>query len=139
LKKWILPLLLFVAVCGAGYGSYRVHRYRQWKAAFGDAFYAYRRAYEFRDAENLLYLQRLKNFETTMGALDRLPPFNDHASTAREELRARAEEMDLYRRWTRLNSASMSLGTGTDLQGQANAEREAGSCVRSAAIEGDLH
>jgi hypothetical protein len=33
----------------------------------------------------------------------------------------------------------MSLGTGTDLQAQADTERKAGSCIRSAAIEGDLH
>jgi cell division protein FtsL len=138
MKGLFLSIFLLAALCGAAYVCYRVHQHREWNAAYGDAILAYREAYDLRDTESPLYVQRLSVFQTTMSALDRLPPLSDRAVLAREKLRACSEEMDLYRRWRRLNAASVSLGTAADFQAQANTEKQAGSCIRPEAIEQDL-
>jgi hypothetical protein len=133
--RWILAALLFIAVCCAGYLSYRFNQYRHWEAVYGDAFDAYQRAYDSRDGDSPLYLEKQRDFGTAMDALDRLQPFNEHAVLAKEKLRACAEELELYRRWLRLNFASLRLNSDTDFQAQRDAETAAGSCIRSNAVE----
>jgi hypothetical protein len=139
MKERLLPLLhilLSVAVCAGVYLCFQVHEYLQWKAAYRGALWAYQSAYDFRDADDQIFVQRLRNFQTAMDALDRRPRYDDHLELAKEQLRACAAELDLYRRWVRLNSASMSLRSHTDFNDQRRAEKAAGSCARSAGNEG---
>jgi len=134
MKERLLPLLhilLSVAVCAGVYLCFQVHEYLQWKAAYRGALWAYQSAYDFRDADDQIFVQRLRNFQTAMDALDRRPRYNDHLELAKEQLRACAAELDLYRRWVRLNSAAMSVRTDTEFEAQRETEEAAGSCVRS--------
>jgi hypothetical protein len=139
MKKRLLPLLhilLCVAVCASVYLCYRIHEYLQWKAAYRGALWAYQSAYDFRDADDQVFVQRLRDFQKAMGALDRRPRYDDHGELAREQLRACAVELDLYRRWVRLNSAAMSVRTDTEFEAQRETEEAAGSCVRSESGKG---
>jgi hypothetical protein len=77
-----------------------------------------------------LFVQKVKDFQKAMGVLDRRPRYDDHTELAKEQLRACAVELDLYRRWMRLNSAAISLRTETDFEAQRETEKAAGSCVR---------
>jgi hypothetical protein len=136
MKERLLHLLLFAAVCVSVYLYYQTHKYLRWKAAYRDALWTCQLAYDSRDAVDALYAPRQRDFENAMGALDRRPRYDDHTELAKEQLRACAVELDLYRRWVRLNTASMSLGTDADFEAQRNAERAAGSCARSPGNDG---
>jgi hypothetical protein len=130
-RLWVLlPLFLVVPVCCGLYWFYRTHEYLRWKATYRDASWAYRSAYDFRDSDDQVFVQKLRDFQKAMGVLDRRPHYDDHTELAKEQLRACAEELGLYRRWMRLNSAAMSLSTDTDFEAQRETEKAAGSCVR---------
>jgi hypothetical protein len=136
-RHWaLLPLFLVVPVCCGLYWSYRTHEYLRWKATYRDALRTYRSAYDFRDSDDQVFVQRLRDFQKAMGALDQRPRYDDHTELAKEQLRACAEELDLYRHWMTLNSAAMSLRTDTDFEAQRETEQAAGSCVRSGGGEG---
>jgi hypothetical protein len=135
-RGWAIAAIA-VVLAGAGCGGYFLYQYLQWKAAYGVTIDAYSRLYDYRDAGTLLYEPRLKDFETAMDALERLPILSDSAVNEKEELRICADNLRTYRSWGETNSESVRLGIGADLKSPARVEKEASSCIREAVKRGD--
>ncbi len=139
MKRWIVAsIAIAVALGGAGYGGYRLYEYQEWKSDYGKALDAYKRAYDYRDAGVLLYEPRLKDFDTAMDALERLPVLSEDAVSSKGKLRICAGDIDEYRKIDDMNLETIRLGRTPDLDLEYSVEKSAGSCIRDAIEAGDM-
>jgi hypothetical protein len=140
-KLWIPFAVIVLAI--VGYGGYRLYQYQEWKAAYGKALDAYKRAYDYRDAGTLLYEPRRKDFDAAMDDLERQPIPGSYAGIDRNLLRYCGDDLEIYRQDMRLLDRldlkqTPKAEIDRDMDNLTQAGKLAGACIRNAASNGDL-
>lgn len=141
MTKWALFAVALLA--GIGYGGFRLYQYHEWKTAYGNAFDAYKRAYDYRDTGTLLYEPRFKDFDTAMDALDRQPIPGFSSRSKRDLLRYCGADLETYREDMRLLDQLDLKETpraefDKDMDNLTHVGKLAGSCIHDAIEAGDM-